>query len=88
METTYRRKPKIEEAPLQSDLMLFDPEKSQFFVLNPTMAFVWRHCDGTSVDHLVESIRNEFSDADGNPVETEMREALSQLVELGLVTTA
>jgi hypothetical protein len=89
MRVTYRRNPKVEEAPLQTDLMLFDPEKSQFFVLNPTMAFLWRHCDGEkSLDFIVESIGKEFADADGNPVETEMRQALAQLVDLGLVTTA
>jgi hypothetical protein len=88
MEKTYRRNPKVEEAPLQSDLMLFDPEKSQFFVLNQTMAFLWRNCDGKkSLEHMVESIRNEFATADGTPVETEMREALARLVDLGLVTT-
>ena len=89
MEAIYRRNPKIEEAPLQNDLMLFDPVKSQFFVLNRTMAFLWRHCDGTkSVGTMVESIRNEFAGVDGVPVETEMHEALARLVDLGLVTTA
>jgi coenzyme PQQ synthesis protein D (PqqD) len=89
MEAMYRRNPKVEEAPLQTDLMLFDPEKSQFFVLNPTMAYVWKNCDGTKTfDFIVESIREEFASADDVPVETDMRQALAQLVDLGLVTTA
>ena len=41
-----RRNPKIEEAPLQGELMLFDPVTSKFFVMNRTMAFLWRQCDG------------------------------------------
>jgi hypothetical protein len=87
MESVYRRNPKVEEAPLQTDLMLFDAEKSQFFVLNPTMAVVWRNCDGSKTfDHLIESIRDGFGDIDDVPVETEMRQALAKLVDLGLIT--
>jgi hypothetical protein len=84
----YQRNPKIEEAPLQGELMLFDPDRSKFFVLNPTMAVVWRGCDGkTSFEGMLDAIRSSFSEADGPPVETEVRNALGQLIELGLATT-
>ena len=74
MSVTYRRNPTVEEAPLQADLMLFDPQKSQFFVLNPTMAYLWRNCDGTkTLDTIVESIRDDFAEAQEVPVETDMR---------------
>ena len=46
MPELFRRNPKIEEAPLGADLMLFDPDKSQFYVLNTTMAYLWRSCNG------------------------------------------
>lgn len=89
MQTIYRRNPKVEEAPLQGDLMLFDPEKSQFFVLNRTMAYLWRNCDGQRpFTGIVESVREDFAGADEMPVETEMHQALSELLELGLVTSA
>lgn len=89
MPTVYQRNPKVEEAPLQGDLMLFDPEKSQFFVLNRTMAHLWRCCDGQStLPGMIESLRIEFTGADDAPVETELKDALAQLVDLGLVTTA
>lgn len=86
MPELYRRNPKIEESPLQGDLMLFDPVKSQFFVLNPTMAFLWRNCDGEkSLDTVLESLPNEFSEVDAQRVATEMKTALDELVSLGLV---
>src|SRR5262245_61416944 len=43
------RNPGIEEAPLQEELMLFDPKSGRFYMLNPTMAFLWKRCDGTRV---------------------------------------
>jgi hypothetical protein len=89
MATAYRRNPKIEESPLQGDLMLFDPAKSQFFVLNPTMAYLWRNCDGEkSLDAVVESVPDEFSETDPTRVASEMKAALDELVSLGLVTAA
>jgi Coenzyme PQQ synthesis protein D (PqqD) len=87
MTELYRRNPQVEEAPLGSDLMLFDPAKSQFFVLNATMAYLWRNCDGEkSLDRIVESIPREFADAETYPVATEMKTALDELVSLGMVT--
>ena len=57
-----KRNPRIEEAPLQGELMLFDPETSRFFVLNRTMAYVWRHCDGELAwSRLVKGRAEEFS---------------------------
>ena len=87
MVEVYRRNPQVEEAPLGGDLMLFDPVKSQFFVLNSTMAYLWRNCDGEkSLDRIVESIPREFDGTDSHPVATEMKAALDELVSLGMVT--
>jgi hypothetical protein len=85
--TLYRRNPQIEEAPLGNDLMLFDPGKSQFFVLNSTMAYLWRNCDGEqSLDRIVESMNCEFDGTGSHPVAAEMKAALDELVSLGMVT--
>ena len=86
MAQVYRRNEKIEESPLQGDLMLFDPVKSQFFVLNPTMAYLWHNCDGEkSFERIVESIPAEFASTEGRPIVAETRAALDELVALGLV---
>ncbi len=83
----YRRNEKIEESPLQDDLMLFDPVKSQFFVLNPTMAYLWRQCDGeTPFDKIVADVPAAFAESDSQPVQAEMQAALDELLALGLVS--
>jgi hypothetical protein len=87
MSECYCRNPKVEEAPLGGDLMLFDPAKSQFFVLNSTMAYLWRNCDGEkSLDWIVESIPSAFSEADAQSVAKDIRAAVEELVGLGMVT--
>jgi coenzyme PQQ synthesis protein D (PqqD) len=89
MAELYRRNPKIEESPLQGELMLFDPVKSQFFVLNPTMAHVWKNCDGEmSLEKIVGAVPAQFSDSEAHPVAAEMKTALDELVALGLVTAS
>ncbi len=86
---TWRRNPKIEEAPLQGELMLFDPATSKFFVLNRTMAFVWQHCDGErSLSAIASDLTREFSDVDAGRAEADVRQALTELASLALVLSA
>ena len=81
-----RRNPKVEEAPLQGELMIFDPASSRFFVLNRTMTFVWRRCDGAhGVKEMAEELRGEFSEVDRATAEGDLRKALGELASLGLV---
>lgn len=82
----FTRNPTIEEAPLQGELMLFDPEGSRFYVLNRTMAFVWRRCDGEhTLAALLEGLPGEFSDVPLAQAEADLRRALDELASLGLV---
>jgi hypothetical protein len=81
-----RRNPQVEEAPLQGELMIFDPASSRFFVLNRTMTFVWRRCDGAhGVREMVEELRREFSEVDRATAEGDLKKALGELAALGLV---
>ena len=81
-----RRNPRIEEAPLQGELMLFDPASSKFFVLNRTMAFLWSRCDGQeSVADAVEGFSQEFEDVDVTAVESDLKHAVDELCRLGLL---
>jgi hypothetical protein len=87
MTERYLRNPKIEEAPLGSDIMLFDPLKSQFYVLNSTMAYLWRHCEGEfDMERIVKSVPNDFALSDGAPVAADMKAGLDELVALGMIT--
>jgi hypothetical protein len=81
-----RRNPNVEEAPLQGELMIFDPQSSLFFVLNRTMTFVWRRCDGThGIAEMVDELRSEFSEIDRETAEGDLKKALGELASLGLV---
>ena len=83
----YVRNPKIEEAPLGSDIMLFDPVKSQFYVLNSTMAYLWRHCEGEfDLEGIVKSVPAEFALSEGAPVAADMKAGLDELLALGMIT--
>jgi hypothetical protein len=86
---SLRKNPKIEEAPLHGELMLFDGSAAKFFVLNQTMAFLWRHCDGThSFGDVVERLCQDFSEVEPATAEADLRKALEELVSLGLVVDA
>lgn len=83
---SYQRLATVEESPLQGDLMLFDPGRNQFFVLNRSMAHVWRCCDGRhSLGQMVESAASAFSGAHPATLHTDFSAALEQLAQLGLV---
>ena len=86
---TIRKNPSIEEAPLQGELMLFDPASSRFFVLNATMAYVWRRCDALeNVDALVGGLQEEFSGVDAAAARGDVERALEELLAAGLMTRA
>jgi hypothetical protein len=83
---TFRRNPTVEEAPLQGELMLFDPSSAKFFVLNRSMAYLWRGCNGErTLGELVDGARTEFAGFDPVRMETEFSKAIEDLVSLGLI---
>jgi hypothetical protein len=84
-----RKNPKIEEAPLQGELMLFDPATSRFFVLNRTMAYVWRQCESVpGVNALIDGLQEEFSEVEADVARKDVERALQELMDAGLVTPA
>lgn len=81
-----RKNPAIEEAPLQGELMLFDANSSKFFVLNPTMAFVWQHCDGNqSTTNILQKMMDAFSGVDPVSAEVDLTNAVEDLKSKGLI---
>ena len=89
MESKLSRNPKIEEAPLESDLMLFDPANSKFYVLNRTMAFVWRECDGKkTVATILDRMAQNFRDVDPASASKDVGAAVEELMSLGLIQAA
>ena len=87
MTDRYLRNPKIEEAPLGSDIMLFDPAKSQFYVLNSTMSYLWRHSEGEfDMEEIVRSVPKDFALSEGAPVAADMKAGLDELLALGMIS--
>src|SRR5262245_4250141 len=85
----FRRSPAVEEAPLQGELMLFDPGTSRFFVLNRTMSFVWRRCDGEhTLAGMLREMTESFEGVEAAAAERDIRGALSELESLGLLAPA
>jgi len=80
-----QRNPKIEEAPLQQELMLFNPVSAQFYLLNSTMTYIWRNCEGRTVDDLLAGIEEAFETAQSQPEQEEIRAALADLMSMGLL---
>lgn|SRR5574342_115527 len=82
----FSRTPRIEEAPLSDELMLFDPQTSRFFVLNRTMAFVWHRCTGEhSVTRMLEELTREFEGVEPRTAAVELDRAIEELMSMGLV---
>ena len=81
-----RRNPRIEEAPLEKELMLFDPDTSRFFVLNRTMAFIWR-CweEKLTPAAIVQRLSVEFEGVDPAAAEEDVRGALEDMISKGLL---
>jgi hypothetical protein len=84
--TMPRRNPKIEEAPLQDELMLFDPSSAKFFVLNGTMAYLWRSSDGSkSLSQIAIALAGEFSGVSSEQASRDLEAAAAELHSLGLL---
>jgi len=66
--------------------MLFDPASSKFYVLNRTMAFVWRECDGNkTVEVILDRMTQSFREVDRTSASKDLGMAIEQLLSLGLV---
>ncbi|HJS56595.1 MAG TPA: HPr-rel-A system PqqD family peptide chaperone [Vicinamibacteria bacterium] len=80
------RNPGIEEAPLDDELILYDPTSGRFHRLNPTMAFLWKRCDGTRVlADIARELSRAFSGVDPDSARADLDRALEELRSLGLV---
>ena|SRR2546421_7947806 len=62
---------------LSDVLLVYDQDRHKIHHLNPTIAFVWRHCDGrTEVDEVARLLENKLDVASG---EEAVQSALGQL---------
>ena len=86
MTQRLRRKPSLEEAPLQGELMLFDPASANFYVLNRTMAFTWRRIEETpSAEAIAAELEKEFAGVNPKSASADIQKAIDDLLALGLL---
>ena len=82
----YVRNVAIEAAPLGAEAVLYDPDSKRFCQLNATAACVWEKLEQPSTAAEVsETIRDRFSVPAASQVESDVAEALRQLLDLKLV---
>lgn len=87
--SAFRKNPKVEEAPVGTDLMLFDPAAGQFFMLNQAMSFVWKRSDGaTTLADIAGALLEEFDGVPADAVNTDVTQAAADMVAKGLLLTA
>jgi len=61
----YRRNPKVEQAPLNEQAILFDPDANRFLVLNQTSALLWDQLtEARTPEHLAEQVCSSFAGID------------------------
>jgi coenzyme PQQ synthesis protein D (PqqD) len=76
----------VETAPLQKDAILYHPDSKRFCILNQTSAFIWDRLQSpSSATQIAEGLSVQFSDVTPATALKDVQEALSTMLELGLV---
>ena len=80
------RNPKAETAAMNDEAMVFDPEKSQFFQLNPTAAFLWSQLvEPRTVERLAEDVTQHFEGASPVEVARDIDRLVDEMLEHQLI---
>ena len=84
--TAYRRAAAIEAAPMQDEVLLFDPTSNKFCVLNRTAAFLWNELSAPqTAAGLSTRVCASFAEVSSEQALGDVARALSQLAELSLI---
>lgn len=83
----FRRNAAIEKAPLQHEAILFHPGQNRFCVLNRTSSFIWELLERpASPEEIARALTSSFSDVSESQALDDVRQALSDLKALDLVS--
>jgi hypothetical protein len=83
----FQRNPRVEIAPLDDELILFDPLSSKFLVLNATGSYLWeRLSELQTPDDLARAVCGRFSGIEMANALRDVTEILEQMVSHELVT--
>jgi coenzyme PQQ synthesis protein D (PqqD) len=71
---------------MNDEAMLFDPEKNQFFQLNPTAAFVWSQlAEPSTAERLASEVSNQFEGTSSPDVLRDVHGLLEQMLAHRLI---
>ena len=86
VQNQFRRNPRIETAPLDDDLILFDPSSSKFLILNGTSSYLWeRLSEPQTAEGLARSVCERFSGIELNKALSDVTEMIEQMISHELV---
>ena|SRR5688572_221553 len=86
MNARFGRNPSTEMAWMNTEAMLFDPEKNKFFQLNPTAAFVWEQlAEPSTAARLASEVSHRFEGAPPPDAIHEVQALLEQMLTHQLV---
>jgi len=78
--------PGIALAEMESEGILYCPEKMTMFHLNETANVVWRLCDGRrTVPEIIEVLTESFSDVPASRISLDVSDVIEAFVSAGIV---
>ena len=70
---------------LDSELLLYDPEKTKTIYLNPTASLIWQLSDGSrTVNEIISVLQESYPDASDN-IPHDVATALAEFAEHGAI---
>jgi PqqD family protein of HPr-rel-A system len=85
--TRFERRPEVEAAPMQEEMVLFHPGTKKFCVLNPTAAHLWERLQGPCTeDELTASLLSTFGGVEETVAARDVRNTLQQFTDLGIIS--
>jgi hypothetical protein len=87
MSARFQQNAVVEAAPLEDEIILLEPESSQFCTLNRTAAAIWTLvAEPATVEEIAAGVCNQFEGATEADVRRDVEEALQQMVAQQFVT--
>jgi len=82
----FHRNSRVEAAPFESEVILFNPDTKQFVKLNQTTAAIWKRLDGgATTDEIAAVLCEDFEGVAPEQAKQDAGTALDEMVRLGLV---
>jgi hypothetical protein len=89
MGNTFLRNPSVETAPLQEEMILFDPARNKFCLLNRTAAFLWVRLEKPqTAEDLAGQVCAAFENVELEQASKDTRAALDELLALHFIEAA